>query len=103
MIELLNDDISIPDDRLRLIFICCHPAVAADSRALLTLKLVCGLTVPELAQAFLLSESAVAQRLVRAKHKIAKRWQRRPEYMRGETSGQRGDIRRMPAISPRSS
>lgn len=69
--ELLNDNAVIPDDRLRLIFICCHPAVAPDSRALLTLRLVCGLTVPNIAQAFLLSESAVAQRLVRAKHKIA--------------------------------
>jgi RNA polymerase sigma-70 factor (ECF subfamily) len=61
----------IPDERLRLIFICCHPAVAVDSRAALTLRLVCGLSTREIARAFLVSEAAMAQRLSRAKQKIA--------------------------------
>ena len=70
--ELLADDSHvIPDERLRLIFICCHPAVAQETRAALTLRLVCGLTVTEIARAFLLEEAALAQRLVRAKRKIA--------------------------------
>lgn len=70
--ELLADDsVVIPDERLRLIFICCHPAVAQDARAALTLRLVCGLTVTEIARAFLIEEAALAQRLVRAKRKIA--------------------------------
>lgn len=68
---LLDDNRLIPDERLRLIFVCCHPAVAAEARAALTLKLVCGLTTTELARAFLLSEPTLAQRLVRAKRKIA--------------------------------
>jgi RNA polymerase sigma-70 factor, ECF subfamily len=61
----------IPDERLRLIFICCHPAVSVDSRAALTLRLVCGLTTLEIARAFLVSEATMAQRLTRAKAKIA--------------------------------
>jgi len=61
----------IPDERLRLIFVCCHPAVAVEARAALTLRLVCGLTVAEIASAFLVSEPTLAQRLVRAKRKIA--------------------------------
>ena len=69
--QLASDDAVIPDERLKLIFVCCHPAVAADSRAALTLKLVCGLTTQEVARAFLVSETAIAQRLVRAKRKIA--------------------------------
>jgi len=70
--EAMIDDASvIPDERLRLIFVCCHPAVAPDSRAALTLRLVCGLTVGEIARAFLVSEPTLAQRLVRAKRKIA--------------------------------
>jgi RNA polymerase sigma-70 factor (ECF subfamily) len=68
---LLDDNRLIPDERLRLIFVCCHPAVAAEARAALTLKLVCGLTTMEIARAFLLSETTLAQRLVRAKRKIA--------------------------------
>jgi RNA polymerase sigma-70 factor (ECF subfamily) len=54
-----------------LIFVCCHPAVAPDARAALTLRLVCGLSTEEIARAFLVSETALAQRLVRAKRKIA--------------------------------
>ena len=70
--ELLSDDsVVIPDERLRLIFICCHPAVAQDACAALTLRLVCGLTVTEIARAFLVEEATLAQRLVRAKRKIA--------------------------------
>ncbi|WP_374377417.1 RNA polymerase sigma factor [Dongia sp.] len=70
--DLLTDDrMLIPDERLRLIFICCHPAVAVDARAALTLKLVCGLATPAIARAFLVSEPTLAQRLVRAKRKIA--------------------------------
>ncbi len=61
----------IPDERLRLIFVCCHPAVAPDARAALTLRLVCGLSTREIARAFLLSEATLAQRLIRAKRKIA--------------------------------
>ena len=61
----------MPDERLRLIFICCHPAVGIDARAALTLRLVCGLTTLEIARAFLVSETTMAQRLTRAKAKIA--------------------------------
>lgn len=64
-------DDPIPDKRLRLIFVCCHPAVAPDVRAALTLRTVCGLTTAEIAHAFLLPEPTLAQRLVRAKRKIA--------------------------------
>lgn len=60
-----------PDDRLRLIFTCCHPALALEARVALTLRAVGGLEVPQLARAFLVSESAMRQRLVRAKRKIA--------------------------------
>jgi RNA polymerase sigma-70 factor (ECF subfamily) len=68
---MLDDARLIPDERLRLIFICCHPAVAPDSRAALTLRLVCGLSVSEIARAFLVAEPTLAQRIVRAKRKIA--------------------------------
>lgn len=61
----------IPDERLRLIFVCCHPAVAPESRAALTLRLVCGLSTAEIARAFLVAEPTLAQRIVRAKRKIA--------------------------------
>ena len=61
----------IPDERLRLIFVCCHPAVAVDARAALTLRLVCGLPTLDIARAFLVPEATLAQRIVRAKRKIA--------------------------------
>ena len=61
----------IPDDRLRLIFTCCHPALPFDARVALTLRTLCGLTTAEIAKAFLTAEPAMAQRLVRAKRKIA--------------------------------
>src|SRR6059058_5719610 len=61
----------VPDDRLRLIFTCCHPALSAEARVALTLRTLGGLSVPEIARAFLVAESAMAKRLVRAKRKIA--------------------------------
>src|SRR5437867_10405662 len=64
---------AIPDDRLRLIFTCCHPGLPADSRVALTLRLVGGLSTPEIARAFLVSEPTIAQRLVRAKRTIRDR------------------------------
>lgn len=64
------EDSSIPDDRLRLIFTCCHPALAPEARIALTLRTLGGLSTPEIARAFLTSESAMQQRLVRAKRKI---------------------------------
>ena len=60
----------ISDDRLRLIFTCCHPALAPEARVALTLRTLGGLATPEIARAFLVSEPAMAQRLVRAKRKI---------------------------------
>jgi len=60
----------IPDERLRLIFTCCHPALAPDARVALTLRLLGGLTTAEVARAFLVSEAAMGQRIVRAKAKI---------------------------------
>jgi RNA polymerase sigma-70 factor (ECF subfamily) len=61
----------VPDDRLRLIFTCCHPALAQDARVALTLRLVCGVTTSDIAQVFLVSETTMAARLTRAKKKIA--------------------------------
>jgi RNA polymerase sigma-70 factor, ECF subfamily len=62
---------SIPDERLRLLFTCCHPALAPSAQVALTLRLLGGLTVPEVAAAFLLPERTMAQRITRAKRKIA--------------------------------
>lgn len=67
--EDLNDD-EIEDDRLRLIFLCCHPSLALEARVALTLREVCGLTTEAIAQAFLVAPSTLAQRLVRAKAKL---------------------------------
>jgi len=64
------NDASIKDDRLRLIFTCCHPALSPDAQVALTLREVCGLTTEEVARAFLSSPPTVAQRIVRAKAKI---------------------------------
>jgi RNA polymerase sigma-70 factor (ECF subfamily) len=69
--RLAGEDQLIPDERLRLIFVCCHPAIAAESRALLTLRLVCGLSAEEIAGAFMLPVPTLLQRLTRAKRKIA--------------------------------
>ena len=64
------DEESVEDDRLRLIFTCCHPALAPDAQVALTLREVCGLTTEEIAQAFLTPPPTLAQRIVRAKAKI---------------------------------
>ena len=61
---------TLNDDQLRLTFMCCHPALALQAQVALTLRLVAGLTTAEIARAFLLEESTMAQRLVRAKRKI---------------------------------
>jgi RNA polymerase sigma factor (sigma-70 family) len=61
----------IPDDRLRLIFTCCHPALAPDARVALTLRLLCGLSTADIARAFLVPEATIAARITRAKKKIA--------------------------------
>jgi RNA polymerase sigma-70 factor (ECF subfamily) len=69
--EPATDDMTaIPDDRLRLFFTCCHPALAIEARVALTLRTLGGLSTGEVARSFLVSESAMAQRLVRAKRKI---------------------------------
>jgi RNA polymerase sigma factor (sigma-70 family) len=64
------DDV-IPDERLRLIFTCCHPALAQEAQVALTLRLVCGVATPDIARAFLVSEPTVAARITRAKKKIS--------------------------------
>jgi len=64
------DEESVEDDRLRLIFTCCHPALAPDAQVALTLREVCGLTTEQIAQAFLTPAPTLAQRIVRAKAKI---------------------------------
>jgi RNA polymerase sigma-70 factor, ECF subfamily len=67
-----EDAPAIPDERLRLIFTCCHPALDPKTRVALTLRTLCGLTTTEIARAFVDKEDAMAQRLVRARHKIDK-------------------------------
>ena len=61
----------VPDERLRLIFICCHPALAQEAQVALTLRLVCGMSVPDIARAFLVAEATMAARITRAKKKIS--------------------------------
>jgi RNA polymerase sigma-70 factor, ECF subfamily len=68
--EPVDEEGPVQDDRLRLIFTCCHPALAMPAQVALTLRLMGGLTTPEIARAFLVSEATMAQRLVRAKAKI---------------------------------
>ena len=74
--QMLHDDTPpettgpVEDDRLRLVFTCCHPALAMEARVALTLRLLGGLTVPEIARAFLVQETTMAQRITRAKAKI---------------------------------
>jgi RNA polymerase sigma-70 factor (ECF subfamily) len=68
--ESSNEEDSLEDDRLRLIFTCCHPSLAPEARVALTLREVCGLTTEEIAKAFLTTPSTLAQRIVRAKAKI---------------------------------
>jgi len=64
------EDVPVADDRLRLIFTCCHPALAPAAQVALTLRLIAGLQTPEIARAFLVPEPTMAQRIVRAKNKI---------------------------------
>jgi RNA polymerase sigma-70 factor (ECF subfamily) len=68
--ESSNEEDSLEDDRLRLIFTCCHPSLAPEARVALTLREVCGLTTEEIAKAFLTTPRTLAQRIVRAKAKI---------------------------------
>jgi RNA polymerase sigma-70 factor (ECF subfamily) len=65
------DDSGVPDERLRLIFTCCHPALSLEAQVALTLRTLTGLSTAEIARAFLVPEATMAKRLVRAKHKIA--------------------------------
>jgi RNA polymerase sigma-70 factor (ECF subfamily) len=65
-----DEEVSVPDDRLRLVFTCCHPALAREAQVALTLRTLCGLTTEEIARAFLVPSATMAQRLVRAKSKI---------------------------------
>ena len=62
---------TFPDDRLRLVFTCCHPALATEAQVALTLRLVCGVATPDIARAFIVAEATMAARLTRAKKKIA--------------------------------
>ena len=66
----IEEEAAVPDERLRLIFTCCHPALAEDAQVALTLRTLCGLTTEEIARAFLVPVATMAQRLVRAKSKI---------------------------------
>src|SRR5215468_3719817 len=66
----LDEPSDLPDDRLRLIFTCCHPALAIEAQVALTLRAVCGLTTEEIARAFLVHEHTLAKRIARAKHKL---------------------------------
>jgi RNA polymerase sigma-70 factor (ECF subfamily) len=68
--EMDFDETAIPDERLELLFTCCHPALALDAQVALTLRTLGGLTTDEIARAFLVPEPTMAKRLVRAKHKI---------------------------------
>jgi RNA polymerase sigma-70 factor, ECF subfamily len=66
-----QSDAAIPDERLRLIFTCCHPALAPEAQVALSLRTLCGLSTEEIARAFLVPSPTMAQRLVRAKRKIS--------------------------------
>ena len=66
----MDEATTFPDERLELVFTCCHPALATDAQVALTLRTLGGLTTPEIARAFLVAEPTMAQRLVRAKRKI---------------------------------
>jgi RNA polymerase sigma-70 factor (ECF subfamily) len=68
--DLPEETGSVRDDRLRLIFTCCHPALSTETQVALTLRLLGGLSTEEVARSFLVAEPTMAQRLVRAKHKI---------------------------------
>ena len=97
----------VEDDRLRLIFTCCHPALAPEARVALTLRLLGGLTVAEIAAAFLVPETTMAQRITRAKRKIAGAGipyrvpdARRPARAAGRRAGRRSSWCSTRATSP---
>lgn len=69
-VKTVNETSAVPDDRLRLMFTCCHPALATEAQVALTLRTLGGLSTTEIARAFLVPEPTLAQRLVRAKRKI---------------------------------
>ncbi|MEM6475739.1 MAG: DUF6596 domain-containing protein [Pseudomonadota bacterium] len=69
--EIIQLPDPIPDERLRLMFICCHPAIALEARVALSLKVICGLPVPEIAKVFLTGEATMFQRITRSKRKVA--------------------------------
>lgn len=71
MADILTLPDPIPDERLRLIFICCHPAIATEARVALALKVICGLPVAEIARVFMTGEATMFQRITRAKRKVA--------------------------------
>src|SRR6266700_6719575 len=68
--EAIFSEEEITDDRLRLMFVCCHPVIPAEAQVALALKTLCGFSVPEISHAFLTTEAAIAKRLTRAKQKI---------------------------------
>ncbi|MEK6371974.1 MAG: sigma-70 family RNA polymerase sigma factor [Acidobacteriota bacterium] len=70
VVDFAEEEDAVPDERLRLIFTCCHPALAAEAQVALTLRTLCGLKTEEIARAFLVPATTMAQRLVRAKAKI---------------------------------
>ena len=76
--ELFEDVVEYSDDRLRLIFTCCHPSLTREAQVALTLRTLGGLTTTEIAHAFLVPETTLAQRLVRAKQKIRLAGRRKP-------------------------
>ncbi|HEX3079577.1 MAG TPA: sigma-70 family RNA polymerase sigma factor, partial [Puia sp.] len=69
-LDYLFSNTQIQDDQLRMIFTCCHPAITTDSQISLALKTICGLSIPEIARAFLTTEDNISKRLVRARQKI---------------------------------
>ena len=89
-----------PDERLRLIFTCCHPALPRQAQIALTLRVVCGLTTPQIARAFLVHETTMAQRITRAKQKIkeAEIPYRIPDRRRAGPAADRGPRRDLSAV-----
>jgi hypothetical protein len=68
--KVIFDELAIEDDRLRLMFVCCHPILFEEDQVALALKTLCGFSVPEISNAFLTTETAIAKRLTRAKKRI---------------------------------